>query len=442
VPSNRGNRLVSLYTNPLALDALDHLGHGTHVAGIIAGNGYDSGGQYIGIAPNAMVVSVKIADNLGRASEGDVISGLEWVYSANRHGLHIRVVNLSLQSTVAQSYNQSSLDAMVEKLWFSGVVVVASAGNGNGPVMFAPGNDPYVITVGSIEDHYNTTLTQTEVAPWSLTGTTQDGFAKPEVVADGSHVVSLLAPGGVLTSQHPANIVGASYFKMGGTSMAAPQVAGMAALMLQANPDLSPNRVKRMLRRAARPFSTVNFTPWLGTAGGFLDASSIGQVVDADDNAGVATSADFNPLDNTILAGGGWWQDAIWSSASWNGIAWNPAALAGTAWNGTAWSSRLGVPVLTSPSWDPSSWAGTAWNGTAWNGTALSGTAWNAIEWSGTAWNGTAWNGTAWNGTAWNGTAWNSTQFVGTAWNGTAWNGTAWNGTAWNGTAWNDAFFG
>ena len=378
VPANTGNRLVSLYTNPLATDPLDHVGHGTHVAGIVAGNGYDSAGQYIGVAPNALIVGVKVSNDLGSANEGDVISGLEWVYQANQHGMHIRVINLSLSSTVPQSYNQSALDAMVEKLWFSGVVVVAAAGNGNGPVQFAPGNDPYVITVGSIEDYYQTNLTMTAIAPWSLTGTTQDGFNKPEVVADGSHVISLLAPLSQLSLQHPGNIVSASllkpnYFKMGGTSMAAPQVAGLVAMMLQANPSLTPNKVKGMLRHGSVPFSTVAFTSWLGTSGGFLDAGSIGRVLDAQDNAGVTTSQSFDPLTGTILAGGTGWADASWASASWTG---------------------------------------------------------------------TSWNGTSWNGTSWNGTSWNSTQFVGTSWNGTSWNGTSWNGTSWNGTSWNDAFYG
>src|SRR5258708_27031982 len=96
-----------------------------------------------------MIVSVKVSDDLGNANEGDVISGLEWVYQANQHGMKIRVVNLSVASTVAQSYHQDPLDAMVEKLWFSGVVVVTAAGNGTGSVLSRPGTHPFALTAGS-----------------------------------------------------------------------------------------------------------------------------------------------------------------------------------------------------------------------------------------------------------------------------------------------------
>jgi serine protease AprX len=381
VPANGGNRLLGLYTNPNATDAGDEYGHGTHVAGIIAGNGSDSQGQYIGVAPNSLIVSVKVTDNAGNASEGDVITGLDWVYQANQHGMHIRLINLSLSSTVAQSYQQSALDAMAEKLWNSGVTVVASAGAGSGSVLYAPGNDPYVITVGSVEDNYQASVSGLSMASWSPYGNTQDGYAKPELVADGSHVTSLLAPGSTLAQQHPANVVGSSYFKMGGTSMAAPQVVGLVALMLQANPGMTNNQIKGTLVNHAKGFGTVLYTSLLGTPGGLMSQTAVGNN-DATANAGLSFSQSYSPSQNAILAGGTWWTDASWPNASWNSTAWNS-----TAWNSTAWNS-------------------TAWNSTAWNSTA-----WNSTAWNSTAWNSTAWNSTAWNSTAWNSTAWNDVNF-------------------------------
>ncbi|MFN2464432.1 MAG: S8 family serine peptidase [Candidatus Dormibacteria bacterium] len=360
VPGNGGNRLLALTTNPNATDAIDHVGHGTHVAGIIGGNGYDSNGQYIGEAPNSLLVSVKVSDDSGNLTEGDVITGLEWVYVANQKGLKIKVVNLSLASTVAQSYNQSSLDAMVEKLWFSGVTVVAASGNGNGGagVSYAPGNDPYVITVGSIDDNYQATLGGSQMAAWASYGNTQDGYAKPEVVADGSHVVSLLAPNSSLAAAHPANVVGSSYFMMGGTSMASPGVAGLAALMLQANPSISNNRIKSALMRSSVPFSTTAYTTSLGTPGGFADESAVTSNTSASANGGLKPSAFFNTSNNQIEAAGLWWSDPTFPNASWNSTSWNSTSWNSTSWNSTSWNST---------SWNSTSWNSTSWNSTSWN---------------------------------------------------------------------------
>ncbi|MFN2462913.1 MAG: S8 family serine peptidase [Candidatus Dormibacteria bacterium] len=390
VPGNGGNRLLALTTNPNATDAIDHVGHGTHVAGIIGGNGYDSGGKYIGEAPNSLLVSVKVSDDLGNLTEGDVIAGLEWVYVANEKGLNIKVVNLSLASTVAQSYNQSSLDAMVEKLWFSGVTVVAAAGNGNSGagVNYAPGNDPYVITVGSIDDNYQASLGGSQMAAWASYGNTQDGYAKPEVVADGSHVVSLLAPASTLAVAHPLNVVAGTYFMMGGTSMASPAVAGLAALMLQANPSMTNNRVKSALMRSSVPFSTTAYTASLGTPGGFADEAAVTSTTSGNANSALKPSAFFNTSNNQIQAGGLWWSDPTFPNASWNS----------TSWNSTSWNS-------------------TSWNSTSWNGTSFNSTSWNSTSWNSTSWNSTSWNSTSWNSTSWNSTSWNST-----SWNSTSWN--------------------
>jgi serine protease AprX len=392
VPGNIGNRLLVAYTNSGATDALDHVGHGTHVAGIIGGNGYDSNGQYIGVAPNALLVGVKIANDLGSANEGDVITGLEWVLAANQHNMHIRVVNLSLSSTVAQSYNQSALDAEVEKVWASGVVVVAASGNNpngvNGPVNYAPGNDPYVITVGSIDDNYQTSLAASQMASWALYGATQDGINKPDVVADGSHVVSLLAPGSTLTTTHPLNIVGTSYFKMGGTSMAAPQVSGLVALMLQANPSLTNGQVKRLLKRHAVAFSTTAYTSWLGTPGGYADQGAIGQAA-SDDNTANTYSASYNPTLNQIAAGGAWWSGVNWTNVSWNNVSWNNVSWNSSAWANVSWNGvGTSAPTLVSIVWSNVSWNNVSWNNVSWNNVS-----WNNVSWNNVSWNNVSWNG-------------------------------------------------
>jgi serine protease AprX len=418
VPSGGGNRLLDANTNPRSTDALDHVGHGTHVAGVVGGNGRDSGGQYIGVAPNSLLIGVKIADDLGNANEGDVITGLEWVYQANKHGMHIKLINLSLMSTVAQSYHQSALDAMVEKLWKSGVTVVAAAGNGSGPVNYAPGNDPMVITVGSIDDNYQTSLPGSNMASWALFGRTQDGFNKPDVVADGAHVVSLLAPGSTLSVQHLGNVVGTSYFKMGGTSMAAPQVVGLAALMLQNNPNLTPNKIKRLLKNHTSPFSATAYTSWLGTSGGYADESAVGTINpgyattdEGDDNGSVAFSQSFDPVLNNVLAGGAWWGGAAFTNVSWNNVSWNNVSWNSTQWSAASWTQSCGLSGCSLPVLNSTVWTNVSWNNVSWNNVSWNNVSWNNVSWNNVSWNNVSWNNVSWNNVSWNNVSWNDGTF-------------------------------
>jgi serine protease AprX len=238
----RSSRVVaSAVTNPCASDANDHFGHGTHVAGLIAGSG-----RHHGVAPGANLVSVKVSDDDGNTTVLDVIYGIQFAVE-QRHRLGIRVINLSLSSTVAESYLTDPLDAAVESAWFSGIVVVAAAGNEGtaaNAVSYAPGNDPYVITAGAVDDRGTRELSDDVLAPWSSRGLTQDGVRKPEVLAPGTRVVAPLAPGSDFTELCPECVVDDDYFRLSGTSMAAAVVSGAAALMVDENPSWSPDRVK------------------------------------------------------------------------------------------------------------------------------------------------------------------------------------------------------
>jgi serine protease AprX len=240
--NGRGSRVVaSAVTNPCASDANDHFGHGTHVAGLIAG-----AGRYLGVAPDANLISVKVADDDGNTTVLDVIYGIQFAVE-HRRRLGIRVINLSLSSTVAESYLTDPLDAAVESAWFNGIVVVAAAGNeGTAPnaVSYAPGNDPYVITAGAVDDRGTRMIADDVLAPWSSRGLTQDGVRKPEVLAPGVRLVAPLAPGSDFTELCPECIVDGSYFRLSGTSMSAAVVSGAVALILDENPGWSPDRVK------------------------------------------------------------------------------------------------------------------------------------------------------------------------------------------------------
>jgi len=257
--NSRESRVVaSAVTNPCAQEATDNYGHGTHVAGLIAGNSRalqsddPNYSRNMGIAPGANLISVKVSDDDGNSDVLDVIYGLQFAVD-NKVAHNIRVINLSLSSTVAESYLTDPLDAAVEQAWNAGIVVVAAAGNEGtqeDALTYAPANDPYVISVGSVNDRNTRTVLDDLLSPWSSRGTTQDGILKPEVLAPGTSLTAAVAPRSDLTKACPECLsADGRYFKMGGTSMAAAIVSGGVALMLEEHPTWTPNQVKGALMK-------------------------------------------------------------------------------------------------------------------------------------------------------------------------------------------------
>ena len=244
----------------------------------------------MGVAPKASLFNVRVSDDQGGCSESDVVAGLQWVLE-NKTRCNIRVVNLSLNSAVAQSYQTSPLDAACEVLWFNGITVVTSAGNKGTAALFPPANDPFVITVGATDDKGTQTVADDVLAPFSSYGVSETGLAKPELVAPGTKIIGLLPENDKLTmsKNRPQNRVNSTYFRMSGTSVSAPIVSGAIALLLQDEPRLTPDQVKYRL------MATANRT-WPGydraTCGsGYLDiyAAVNGRTVQSA-NTGLAVS--------------------------------------------------------------------------------------------------------------------------------------------------------
>lgn len=272
----------------------DLYGHGTHVAGIIAGNGTRSNGRYAGVAPQADLVDLRVLDANGSGSDSMLIAGLQQAI-ALKNTYNIRVINLSLGRGISTPYAQDPVDQAVELAWKSGIVVVAAAGNfgrisvdgsdGYGTVA-CPGNDPFVLTVGAMKSMGTYPRTDDLIASYSSKGpTTYDHVVKPDVVAPGNLVVSLDAPGSTLVTEYPANDVAGTatshdYFTLSGTSMATPAVAGGVALMLQQDPTLTPDQVKARLMKTAYktfPTSSVATDPTTGqTYTSFYDLFTVG----------------------------------------------------------------------------------------------------------------------------------------------------------------------
>src|SRR5579871_5803545 len=252
----------------------DDYGHGTHVAGILAGNGSQSalpGSTRLlsGIAPNANMLDLRVLDANGSASDSQVIAAIQQAVQLKSQ-YNVRVINLSLGRQIFESCTMDPLCQAVESAWKSGIVVVVAAGNlgRNGYASItSPGNSPHAITVGCMKTMETYPRGDDLIASYSSKGPTYiDLTVKPDVVAPGNLVVSLLAPGSTLAAEYPANVVPPSYyapgssgpveyFRLSGTSMATPVVSGAAALMLQRYPGLSPDTVKaRLMKTATKSF--------------------------------------------------------------------------------------------------------------------------------------------------------------------------------------------
>lgn len=230
----------------------DDNGHGTHCAGDVAGNAYRSDGKYIGPAPDASIVGVKVLDENGSGRLSTIIKGISWCMD-HKEEYNIRIISLSLGATAYESYRDDPLAIATQKAWHNGIVVCAAAGN-SGPnqmTIGTPAIDPFIITVGSTADQNTAPRTDDTIAEYSSRGPTIDALIKPDIYSPGTDIISLLAPGSTLEKQLPEQLVEEHYLQLSGTSMATPICAGVVALMLEANPNLSPNDVKSILKTTA-----------------------------------------------------------------------------------------------------------------------------------------------------------------------------------------------
>lgn len=220
----------------------DDNGHGTHVAGIIAGNGYSSRGKYVGIAPKSNIIGIKALDENGGGSTSDIIAALSYCIEM-KDKYNIRIINLSLGTPATHSPDKDPLVKAVEKCVKAGIIVVTAAGNSgpNARTILSPGISKEVITVGAVDDKRTIDPSDDTIAPFSSRGPTPEGIQKPDLVAPGVNINSI--------SHSKVD----SYTSLSGTSMATPLVSGSLALLLNRYADLSPKEFKTMLTNACKP---------------------------------------------------------------------------------------------------------------------------------------------------------------------------------------------
>ncbi|UOY91299.1 S8 family peptidase [Ectobacillus sp. JY-23] len=235
----------------------DDNGHGTHVAGCAAGNGSISGGLYTGVAPDASLIGVKVLDSSGGGSASTVIAGIDYVIQ-NKAQFNIKIMNLSLGGPPTLTYSDDPLARAAALAIDAGIFVVAAAGN-NGAALSVdtPGIHPKVVTVGAIDDLNTASISDDVKAPYTSKSPTIDGLLKPDLFVPGSNITAAYSPNSTLGLQNPGAIVGGTYITLSGTSMATGICSGMAALILQAYPPFSPEKVKLTMLQSLQSFTSV-----------------------------------------------------------------------------------------------------------------------------------------------------------------------------------------
>jgi serine protease AprX len=375
-----GSRILAAvnFADQITADG-DPGGHGTHVASTIAGNGADSNGEFVGVAPGANVVDVRVLDANGNGRMSSVVLGIQWALD-HRAQYNIRVLNLSLGAPAPANYRLDPLSAAVEVAWMRGLVVVAAAGNNGAGTVDSPGADPYVITVGASDDRETTSVGDDVLPSFSGWGTPLGSTPKPDLVAPGRRIVASRAPGSTLDRLLPDHVVtaanGASYFRLTGSSMATAVVSGVVALLLQQQPTLTPDQVKAVLTGTARPFGQASGAPPIPASigAGMVDANSAVA-------SGIRTRANRGnrPADPTART--------LYPALYGQPLTWKNNLLGGILW------SLLNWQTLT---WDNLAWDNLAWDNLAWDNLAWDNLAWDNLAWDNLAWDNLAWDNLAW----------------------------------------------
>jgi serine protease AprX len=358
---------------------LDTYGHGTHVAGIIAGDDPASGFQ--GVAPGARLVNVKAAGADGSTSLSAIVASVGWVIAhRNDNGLHVRVLNLSF-GTPPSRYQSDLLAYAVEQAWKAGIVVVVSAGNEGEKHhgLTSPAYDPFILSIGA-DDLSGTPAVGDDVVPsWSSRGFRRN----PDLVAPGRSIASLRDPNSALDLAHPEARVGDDLLKGSGTSQAAAVVSGAVALVLERRPDLTPDQVKAIIKSSADPLS-----------GPGPDAQGAGRL-----NVMRALAA-ASPAPASVVQ------------------PFQPAAVRGIVAKLVAGLSK-GRQADVGP-------------------VGPDGSSWGAGKWGGSSWGGAKWGGSSWGGSSWGGSSWGGSSWGGSSWGGSSWGGSSWGGSSWGGSSWGD----
>ena len=419
---------------------LDGFGHGTHMAGIIAGQDAElrttsSPFAFAGVAPDARILNMKVATGDGGADVTGVIAAIDWVVQHRYdQGMNVRVINLAYGTASTQGANVDPLARAVENAWKLGIVVVAAAGNDGvaSSSLLMPAADPYVIAVGAVDHRGTADLVDDVVADFSNDG---NATRRPDLLAPGKSVVGLRVGGSYVDQLYPEGLISTDweqrYLRGSGTSQATAVVSGAVAILLQQRPGLRPDEVKALLTRSADPLMLANpaqgagvldvdgaldtSTPLLSavtqnwpmsTGLGSLDASRGGEHV-------------IDPATGTVLRGqvdalGDRFDAARWVSRSTPGRGWTGGTWGTRPWTGSVWAYD---------GWAATTWTGNAWSGLAWNQHTWSDAYW---DWAARSWRDDSWLARSWRGGTWEARSWRENSWVARSWRSDSWVARSW----------------
>lgn len=401
------------------VEHLDTYGHGTHMASIIVGRDAAAKGDvyakadshaYNGVAPDARLISIKVADNEGRADVSQVIAAIDWVTQhANSAGLHIKVLNLSYGTDSTQDPAVDPLCFAVENAWRAGIVVVVSSGNDgtNRQQLADPAIDPLVLAVGA-DDTRGTDSTDDDVVPdWAQRGTST---RRVDLIAPGMHVLGLRNPGSRIDQENSTASLNGRFFRGSGTSQSAAVVSGLAAIYLSRYPTATPDQVKRVLMiTASAPKAIKALYAGLGVP---------------DINKALGVKPPVYTQSVTSGTGTGSLEAARGTAHLSDGVTTlsGEQDIFGQAWNGSAWAA--------------SSAAGSSWSEGDFNGHTWTGHTWTADSWSGHTWTGHTWSDQDWAGHTWTGHTWSGHTWTDQGWDGHTWTDSGWDGASWSDASW------
>jgi serine protease AprX len=415
---------LSLESQAENLRNLDTMGHGTFMAGLIAGR--DStvsapfadapASAYRGMAPDARIVSLKVGVADGGVDVSQVVAAVDWVVQhCNDNGMHIRVINLSYGTNSTQASTVDPLAYAVEQAWRKGIVVVVAGGNAGfqshmnaAPALANPANDRYVLAVGSTDTLGTAALSDDTVpafSPWPKRGATRG----VDLVAPGVHMQGLRDPNSYIDVAQPEGLLGDRYFRGSGTSQSAAIVSGAAALVLQKYPDATPDQVKKLLTSTGYQINAKA----QAIGGGELQLAKA--------------------LVTTLPTSVQTWPFAVGTGSLERARGSDHLTIEGVVLSGEIdiFGHSFDSAAMAALEAAEISWSGGTWNGNSWSGNSWSGNSWSGNSWSGNSWSGNSWSGNSWSGNSWSGNSWS-----GNSWSGNSWSGNSWSGNSWSGHAW------